>query len=438
MSNLVALAKELTKNPSNMPSSVVADTSKIAAMITDKGFPEDDWDHHIFMVPLKIHPDSAISEYFSRLLAAAIDDTKGRKGPNQIPEFRRHWQYVLLNLARSIYCQEWTVVSMTAGAYSTDYWLKKFKLSYRHIQAIVHHLEGHGLVKRLQGKPYHKAPMRTRLYPTPELRAALMPLFFDAEQPIEPPYVTLNHGDDLWSGVIETLDTDHPDVIDMTKINEFLKNHTWACKGPVRLAYKYDPFSSGRLITAYQNLPDRKIRLRINTLLNGAPLCEVDFNANHLRLNLACLHGEDAGETPYEDIAKLAGIASRAKIKQFITVAMGADASGKEGALSSLSFSGITAEEIQAIEAATVSRYPKLSLFKGWGIHAQSLEGAILRDVMLQGVDRGIPTLPVHDAIAVNQDHADWARDAMLEAWARYANCEGGTARTRVKVDYPD
>jgi hypothetical protein len=50
-----------------------------------------------------------------------------------------------------------------------------------------------------------------------------------------------------------------------------------------------------------------------------------------------------------------------------------------------------------------------LKLYDGWGINAQNLEGAILRDVMLQGVDTDIVVLPVHDAVAVQQKHEQWA-----------------------------
>ena len=77
-------------------------------------------------------------------------------------------------------------------------------------------------------------------------------------------------------------------------------------------------------------------------------------------------------------------------------------------------------------------------LFKGFGIHAQSLEGQILKDVMLAGVTAGKIVLPVHDAVAVVQDDAAWAKEQMLEAWGRHANCEGGTARARLKIDLPD
>ena len=82
-------------------------------------------------------------------------------------------------------------------------------------------------------------------------------------------------------------------------------------------------------------------------------------------------------------------------------------------------------------------RYPEVRLFDGFGIHAQSLEGQMLKDVMLEGVRAGKVVLPVHDAVAVVQEDAEWAKKQMLEAWARHANSEGGTARARVKIDVP-
>ena len=40
----------------------------------------------------------------------------------------------------------------------------------------------------------------------------------------------------------------------------------------------------------------------------------------------------------------------------------------------------------------------------------------ILKQVMVEGVEQGIVALPVHDAVAVTQDNADWAKEAMLRA----------------------
>ena len=65
---------------------------------------------------------------------------------------------------------------------------------------------------------------------------------------------------------------------------------------------------------------------------------------------------------------------------------------------------------------------------------AQNLEGAILRKVMLEGIEQGIVSLPVHDAIAVKQVDAEWAKEAMSRVWGD--ETLGGN--TRLMVDYPD
>ena len=297
------------------------------------------------------------------------------------------------------------------------------------------YLEDMELVVKKLGKRYSGKPTRTRIFPTEKLQMTLWSFFLESEQPIEPPYVTINEPTGGYGEVIADLAEKHPDLADMTRINEFLKGHQWACKAPVRLVYKDTPFSSGRLITPYQGLPDRKIRLRINTLIDGQPICEVDFSANHLRLNLAVIAGEDAGDTPYEDIGELAGDIERQRIKMYTTIAMGS--SSRDDARGACYREGISNSLFDVIEAAVLKRYPRVSLYIGFGVNAQSLEGQILKQVMLEGIEQGIVALPVHDAVAVTQDSADWAKEAMLRAWFEYANSGDGVARSRGKVDYP-
>ena len=166
--------------------------------------------------------------------------------------------------------------------------------------------------------------------------------------------------------------------------------------------------------------------------IDDEPICEVDFNADHLRLNLAVLHSQDAGETPYEDIGELCKVDDRNRIKKFITVSMGAN--DESEAFNALKIDGFNAKLFDTIKQGTLKRYPKINLFEGWGLSAQNLEGAILRKVMLEGIEQDIVSLHVHDAIAVKQSDADWAKEAMERVWSD--ETLGG--KTRLKVDYPD
>jgi hypothetical protein len=416
----------------------VSNLEKLTALVLNLPQPVDDMDHHSFLAPMQLRAGSASTDSFAGLVDEFMAATQGGRSNRDKASLRRHWEYILLNLSKALLSRRWLVVSLTSNAYTKDYWLKLFKLSHGATKAIVDYLDNEGLVVRKKGKQFKNGPLRTRLFPTAPLAARLWQFFLDSEHPITPPYLTIGEPEGKWKKVFNKLDAEHPDLIDMTTINDFLIGHQWACKGPVRLIYKHTPFQSGRLYTPFQNLPDRSVRIRINTLIDGEPICEVDFSANHLRINLAVMANEDAGETPYEDIGELAAIDDRNKIKNFITVAMGA--SNRDEAMNACYKESIDKQTFEAIESAASKRYPKLELFTGWGLFAQNLEGAIIRNVMLQGVAEGIVALPVHDAVAVQQRHAQWAQDRMLEAWAEAVTTDGVilAARSRLKIDYPD
>ena len=415
---------------------VIANQDFLHSLVSDQPLPPDDDKHHFFLKPKQLSRSSTRYSEFCDLLAFNVRGARGKRGPKQLASLEYHFQCILLSLSWAIYRRQWLLVALDNHAYSKDPWLKRYGFSHTYTKAVVDYLEGMELITKKVGKLYSSKPTRTRIYPTAKLQLALRNYFLEAEQPIEPPYVTINKHKGGYGEVIAELVESHPDIADMTKINEFLKGHQWACKAPVRLVYKHDPFASGRLITPFQGLPDRRIRLRINTLIDGQPICEVDFSANHLRLNLAVIAGEDAGETPYEDIGELAGNIERQRIKMYTTIAMGS--SSRDDARGACYREGISNSLFDVIEAAVLKRYPKVGLYVGFGVNAQSLEGQILKQVMLEGVEQGIVALPVHDAIAVTQDNADWAKEAMLRAWFEHANSGGGVARSRVKVDFPN
>ena len=396
------------------------------------GIPEDDYQHHIFLCPLQLHKNSKLHLKLSSLINKYVEATRGNRGPKQLEVFKYHWQWVLLGLSRSIITNSWLLVSLDTKAYAHDEWLQRYDIRYASIKPIVDYLESQRLITVLKGKKYKDKPSRTRLFPSETLSNKLWEYALEQEQPIEGPYLTINETDDIWQETMFKVKADdsHPDMDDMIAINEFIKPHRWACKAPIRLVYKHSPFQGGRLITPFQNLPDRRARIRINTQIDGEPICEVDFNANHLRIALAQKSNEYAGDKPYEDICYEAGVASRDMVKKFITVAMGA--SDEKSGKSRLRLDGFDSQVIDRIHTGTLKRYPKLELFKGWGIFAQNFEGQILKDVMLEGIKEDIVCLPVHDAVAVQQQHQDWAKEVMLETWREHMD----GVNTKVKVDF--
>ena len=410
----------------------------LANDLAERGTPADIRGNHSFLRPLKLQ---APVDGYTDLLEYHYSQTVGGRNKTAAAELKRHWAYFLLCFSGCVMTHHWLLVTLKTNEYSSNKYLKKYGLKYGPTKHIVEYLKGSGLVTSKKGGKYESNPMKTRLYPVPSFARQLLDFYLHTLEDFDGDYLQFEPDakrdpvdDNNWAKAVSRLPKNHPDKADMRRINEFLEGQQWSCKGPVRLKYKLTVFHGGRLYTRYQQLPDKRHKIRINTLINDEPICEVDFSANHLRLAMAVLHDEDAGDNPYEDIMAIAGIDDRDLVKSFITTALGA--ASKRAAQSSWNKKALGSENFVALEQAVKQRYSKLILFDDWGIHAQNLEGAILRDVMLQGVDTGIVVLPVHDAVAVQQKHEEWAIGTMLEAWSRVA-ASGGAARPRVKVDRP-
>ena len=407
---------------------------KLKEIIAIQSLPKDDYKHHMFLSPKTMRQGSS-SLKFDQLITFFVNDSNTKqRGPQQLADFKWHWEVVLMSLAQSVFQRKWLLITLDNNEYGPKghHLIKAFGFQLTYLKAIVKYLDEVGLVSLEEGKRYKNEPSKTRLFPTDELVTQIWEYFLDIEQEIKPPYIIIKDPAKGWHRIINRLGKDHPEKEEMRTINEFLRGHNWACKGPVQLKYNTNAFEGGRLYTPFQALPDRQVRLRINTLIDEEPICEVDFNANHLRLNLAVLHKQDAGDTPYEDIGELSKVNDRTRVKQFITVAMGASDESK--AFKALNRDGFNAELFEQIKQGTLKRYPKINLFEGWGLSAQNLEGAILRKVMLEGIEQDIVSLPVHDAIAVKQGDAEWAKEAMSRLWTE----ETLGCKTRLKVDYPD
>lgn len=416
-----------------MTTSLVAELEELQRLLRDAPVPIDDHKYHSFLRPRKLFTEA--QEEFSAFIDGHFENLVGGRNNAAAESLRRHLEWIFLGLAQAAMNGRWLLISLTKDAYAKDPMLKHFRFKHAPIKAIVDYLEHYGLAIVIRGRKYKNNPARTRVYPNPELAGVLVKFHLQSYTAIEPPYVVINEPTGDWKDIVDNLEPDHPDRLEMTEINEFLKGHTWACKGPVQLKYKHDAFNSGRLYTDYQDLPDRRVRIRINTLIDGEPLCEVDFSANHLRLAMSVLHDEDIGDTPYEDIMEIAQLRDPSLVKTFITRALGA--SNRTAANSSWNLDKLGAPLFEKLELAVLKRFPKLKLYDAWGIQAQNLEGAMLRHVMLQGIEEDIVCLPVHDAIAVPQQHEKWAVDAMLEAWERFGVRNASSARARVKVDRP-
>jgi len=410
-------------------------TQKLKQMLIDAWeLPLDEKENHSFLRPLELPEGSALAESFHHLIEHTfLHFAKGGRNHKQTEQLRHHLHLILLNLCSAMYQRNWLCIAGDSNEFTVgkgNHWLNSMELGYRTTYSALDFLRQQKLVEFKRGIKSKANPMQNHFYPKPDLIDMIGDYFTDLAQPIEGPHVIINDPEDEWSHP-QALDG-RPEQAEMTEINEFLKDHSWACKAPVVLKYKRNPSEGGRLYTPFLNLPDKSLRIRINTLIDGEPIAEVDFSANHLRLNLALNGGGDAGEDPYSVIGKDAG-QDRDVAKTFMTVALGAASEGAAKNSCKLRHA-IYSNVFEPLLDSTRRLYPKLQLFSGWAPYGQNLDGRIIKDVMLEGVREGIVALPIHDAVAVQQRHIEWAKKQMLASWGKITGTE---ELARVKVDLP-
>lgn len=70
----------------------------------------------------------------------------------------------------------------------------------------------------------------------------------------------------------------------MADYNAFIQQHSFALKGPMTRSFAEFPDRGGRITNAFQNLAQRRVPIRQQTLINGEAIAEPDFSANHLRM----------------------------------------------------------------------------------------------------------------------------------------------------------
>ena len=414
-------------------------------LIQQTGLPEDAYENHRFMLNLKI-PDklnSSTASGFNLLLNELYEATVGGRNKTAATELKRHCILVLLNLADCALYHKWLVVHYrketihgeSKGKENTPatFFYKRSNISHRPLTVVVDYLVEHGLVIKHKGAQFKNKPMATRLFPKPELRKQLIKIALEVEEEFTPPYARINKPGRT-TGILKAQPS-------MEKINAYLKDHRWACKAPVTRVYKDTTLKSGRLFTRFQNLPANRIPLRINTLIDDKPIAEVDFNASHLRISVGMFAEEDAGDTPYEDIVEIANDSrvDRNTVKSFINRALSCNEQLQ--CFNSLKVESFNRELFDIVEAAALKRYPKLPLYQDYGIYMHNREGNILTDVMLAGIKEDIVVLPIHDAVAVQQEHADWAHETMKECWCRNMLGDDGKrlkgVLPRLKINVP-
>lgn len=189
--------------------------------------------------------------------------------------------------------------------------------------------------------------------------------------------------------------------------NTFMRDQSWAMKNPsTRAMNMYSP-RGGRINNYYQNIANRRYKVRTNTLLNGDLIEECDFSANHLWM-FSYLVGEELPQDAYKAIEITSGC-TREQVKSVTTRLLGSTNLSQKGMLTNEAHKAKTpcsADQFRAIQSALYSEYPWLEKYNAFyhdrGSWLQGLEGEISLLMMQWATQHRIPLLPVHDAYAVN------------------------------------
>lgn len=218
-----------------------------------------------------------------------------------------------------------------------------------------------------------------------------------------------------WEGE-ERWDTNEGQNIQILRdYNEFMRSHSWAQKAPTVRKLLSEPYTGGRVYTPYQNIVNRRVQIRSKTLLDGQPLIECDFSANHPYM-LARLTG-NAFQMDFYSVIAEGSNCDRAAVKDVITAAIGCPSPNKAHQMRyKLLTRGLDGEAVDNIISTATNTYPWLKehniLFNNKGVYMQWLEGEIAMKMFSAAVHYGIPIVNVHDAYAVNRKH--FARVAPL------------------------
>jgi len=392
----------------------------LAEMLLAKGLPNDDESSAVRNLRL------TNSNIFNGAMGQAVRDVVARacksKASPYIVNYERDTKLIMTNLIAVAFQWEWLGLGTRV---SKGNYLDSLGLARRRIEDITDALiqGGYATLGRGGYRHYGSAgkSKSTQYYPTEKLlRLGAEMLYemagdFDNYQPYE------WEGDERWDA------NEGQNIQTLRDYNEFMRSHTWAQKAPTVRKLLSEPYTGGRVYTPYQNIVNRRVQIRSKTLLDGQPLIECDFSANHPYM-LARLTGNEFHSNFYNAIADKSNC-DRAAVKAVITAAIGCPSSSKVNQMRyRLQTRGIDTTLVDNIITTATATHPWLKehniLFNNKGIYMQWLEGEIAMKMFQAAVYYGIPMVNVHDAYAVNQKHSakvgalmNQYREEVLEAY---------------------
>ena len=386
---------------------------------------DDDNKPHKYKISKKYQGDrffidwSMHLDYQSELLEESTDwiikQTGIKLQSRSVERFRQLTGVILLNLGKCLIQRRWLQIPKGKVDFNPGTIPHNFGFTHRHLERIRNFLTQQEIIYAVKGGKYTEDPQLSAYQPTELFNARFALLSMQSLSEFDVELVMVNkqerHITPLEQKKIDI------DIKQLTTINNYLKNHSYPFKGPMRRVYSGKVGLAGRVYCEYQQIASRRLPLRQESLIDGDDIIEVDICSSHPRIAIQEFHGECISATFYQDIADETGIL-KPKVKKYFQVALSSD--NRMKAYKGYLKAGYDRTDFEALETWLVSRYPKVPIYQSWSLEAMNHEGELLLRVMLKGVKDDIVVLPVHDAIAVRKIDEEWAIRTLKETWLEY------------------
>jgi hypothetical protein len=407
-----------------------------------------------------------LTKAFNHTVTQLHESIGKRKSPKHDKFLRYHIEQVLLNLIKAISSVKYLGIFGNNNLYSKTSEINKKQpeeriISPYFLNIVISHLVENESINKRSGYMFKEDDPdffsfeadkgMNKYYPTPELINKLSPYLFLVSSDFtltktKMAFVKHKQLDEAGNviGTIKKYPRTHQlnqDRNNLEKINKFLSNQNFALKAPLKRIYSENENRGGRLYTAIQNIPNNRLPIRKSLRLNGEPLIEIDFKANHLSMCIA-LHESESytrlPDDPYTLLLTHSGFKGketslyREYAKAFVTRALGAkDLRGAQNAFRAwqkkhefeyphLGFKTMTNGELfKSLRKGFEELFPNTPLFSDRGAHLQKLEGDILMAVILEGIEKEIPIIPLHDACLCANTNRKEVESLMKKHWAK-------------------
>jgi len=381
--------------------------------------------HHRATLPLLNYSTRSLGNAFSALEDELMPSVITAKRGDAHDNHRRLLRLILLNLVGVGFSHEHLNIQTKPEPGS---WIhNKYGLDQRRTKNLVDALLEHELMfKSLWGNRFAKITNAYR--PTANLLLPYAEFLYQDHGTFED-YEPIKLSGEDYPGVLEWL----PDLERNREIlrayNAMMASHSWARKGVTYRSFNETPFSAGRVHTPFQTIVNRRVPIRMKTLLDGQPIAEPDFTANHLTL-LSIIFDRPLPDSPYDRVADDTGI-PKDVVKTVLVRLMGAqNEQGYNQAKYTLERSKdkVTRTKVNAIRNSFYRCIPFLQeydlLCTGWGGRLQFIEGETALAMFEWATETNIPILNVHDSFACKKEDEERVsvtmhslRERVLSEW---------------------